>query len=139
MQHKWAKEITAFVNGKDVQWKETGVDGAWSHWESVTELNMFDHTGIEFRVKPKWEWDKNSKITIELPTPEHAAALVAILGDNSVNSTEGLINSIYPDIKGNKVALECFNNVFSALYNHVSYVYSLDQMDSILKEKYKNE
>lgn len=138
-QHTWAKEIIAFVNGEEVQWMRTGLDGAWGQWEPVAELHTFNHTGIKFRVKPAWEWDKNSKITIELPTPEHAAALVAILGENSLESTEELINSTYPDIKGNKLAIACFNKALYTLYDYVESVYNEGQMREILKEKYKDE
>lgn len=52
-EHKNAKWVKMYVEGKPVQWKMAGIDGAYHTWESVTSLQQFDDQGLMFREKPR--------------------------------------------------------------------------------------
>jgi len=49
--HKWAKEITHFINGGWVESYRTG--DVEATWETVYFLTRFDHPEYEFRIKPQ--------------------------------------------------------------------------------------
>ena len=52
-EHKNAKWVKMFVEGKPIQWKMAGIDGAYHTWELVTSLQQFDDQGLMFRAKPE--------------------------------------------------------------------------------------
>ena len=46
--------IVAFAEGKEVEYKSKGLDGAWDVWERVNNIGLFsDITSYEFRLKPE--------------------------------------------------------------------------------------
>jgi long-subunit fatty acid transport protein len=65
VKHKWAKEIKAFVDGKDVEYRiemfyepkdqdAMYYDVEWTDWSKVYNLLAFDNdSSYQFRVKPK--------------------------------------------------------------------------------------
>jgi len=53
MEHKWKKEITAFINGEKVQWCDVDSE----YWHDLVNpdsfLSTFDNTSNKFRIVPK--------------------------------------------------------------------------------------
>lgn len=83
-RHKYADVIVAWAEGKPIQCKQAGIDGAWDKWGDFAynygEVPDFDSGDWLWRIKPKHEWDANTTITLKLPTPEHALYLTTALG-----------------------------------------------------------
>lgn len=81
-RHKYADVIVAWAEGKAVQCKQAGIDGAWDKWQDwsndAEESPDFNAAGWLWRIKPEHEWDENTTITLKLPTPEHAMVLYAL-------------------------------------------------------------
>ena len=60
-EHKNAKWVKMFVEGKPVQWKMAGIDGAYHDWELVISLQQFDDQGLMFRAKPNKQWSVGTR------------------------------------------------------------------------------
>jgi len=46
--------IVAFAEGKEVEYKLKGLDGAWDVWEKANNISLFSNTiDYEFRLKPE--------------------------------------------------------------------------------------
>lgn len=68
-EHKNAKWVKMYVEGKPVQWKMAGIDGAYHDWQLVTSLQQFDDQGLMFRATPnkvttkgykRYAWQQNN-------------------------------------------------------------------------------
>jgi len=51
MKHKWYKEIKAWANGAEIQYRKIGCD-KW-HNENTTNDIYWDSTVFEYRIKPQ--------------------------------------------------------------------------------------
>lgn len=60
-KHKNAEWVKMYVEGKPVQWKMAGIDGAYHTWELVTSLQQFDDQGLLFREKPNKQWSVGTR------------------------------------------------------------------------------
>lgn len=132
-KHKYADVIIAWANGETIQCKLAGIDGAWDKWEDYTSKNPdFCSGDWEWRVKPKYEWDSSTTVTIKLETIEKAALLCAYL--NSSNN-----EAVYA-IKSNwelsrEEALAVVASVSYPLWcdiKHLDY-----KVDAVMKDKIK--
>ena len=55
-QHKWHKEIKAWVNGAEIEWRwAILIDGKYDNWRPFCKENKlsFFEEGIEYRIKPQ--------------------------------------------------------------------------------------
>jgi len=53
-RHKNYEMIVAWAEGKEVEWKPAGIDGAYDEWADVPSTSVFDEYNV-FRIKPKQE------------------------------------------------------------------------------------
>jgi len=53
-RHKHYNMIVAWAEGKEVQWKPAGIDGAYDEWADVPSTSVFDEYNV-FRIKPEQE------------------------------------------------------------------------------------
>lgn len=54
MKHPNYEFIVAFAEGKEVEFKVKGLDGAWDKWEKVSTIGTFSTPDYcEFRIKPE--------------------------------------------------------------------------------------
>lgn len=54
MKHPNYEFIVAFAEGKEVEYKAKGLDGAWDKWEKVVAISKFANIDCyEFRIKPE--------------------------------------------------------------------------------------
>lgn len=57
--HKWAKEIKAWADGAEIEYRTYELDeicstwSEWKHWAKPTDVtvNFLPHEGIEYRIK----------------------------------------------------------------------------------------
>jgi hypothetical protein len=77
MQHKWHKEIKAWADGIEVQWKAYATEFEWI--DVVDARPMWHRDDVEFRIKPQpkepqylYVWldkgDENIQWTYDKPT-----------------------------------------------------------------------
>lgn len=42
-----------FLDGKSIEYKMMGIDGAYHKWQPVVSLHVFEDDGLIFRIKPE--------------------------------------------------------------------------------------
>ena len=52
-QHKWAKEIIAWANGAEIEWKYIHEKSEFDWHNSDVVAKDFDQEDLEFRIKPQ--------------------------------------------------------------------------------------
>ncbi len=53
MNHKWYKEIIAYANGENLQFRIPSVENNWTDFTNEYASPNFNDTDVEFRIKPK--------------------------------------------------------------------------------------
>jgi hypothetical protein len=70
-QHKWHKEIKAWADGAEIEYRTYELDevcstwSEWKHWSNPTDVtvNFLTNEGIEYRIKPR-EYTYYTKVKI---------------------------------------------------------------------------
>lgn len=93
--HKWAKEITHFVNGGDV---EVRIPEGKS-WFRVENLHGFNADLCEFRIKPQKKTMKVAVFAAKHPAPRPFVYEACTLSPESYTQLSDIVEIEYKDLQ----------------------------------------